>query len=182
MIMDKDRIEGSANQAKGAVKQAAGKITGDAKLQAEGAADKAAGKVQNAVGGVKDALQRRRQALNRPAILRQKARSSQEAGSFAWALFAAAELVAIVGSRLLPEDCMIRFLTWLRDILFSVLNGLAKVVMLAWCCCSRCCWWFALARGDGLARQHGAGAGSARTDRRQRRRPHQHLSPQARRR
>jgi uncharacterized protein YjbJ (UPF0337 family) len=54
--MDKDRIEGSANQAKGAVKEAAGKVTGDTKLQAEGAADKAAGKVQNAVGGVKDAV------------------------------------------------------------------------------------------------------------------------------
>ena len=54
--MDKDRIEGSANQAKGVLKQAAGKITGDAKLQAEGAADKTAGKVQNAVGGVKDAV------------------------------------------------------------------------------------------------------------------------------
>lgn len=54
--MDKDRIEGSANQAKGAVKEATGKMTGDAKLQAEGAADKAKGKVQNAVGGAKDAL------------------------------------------------------------------------------------------------------------------------------
>jgi uncharacterized protein YjbJ (UPF0337 family) len=54
--MDKDRIEGSANQAKGAVKEAAGKVTGDAKLQAEGAADKVKGKVQNAVGGAKDAL------------------------------------------------------------------------------------------------------------------------------
>jgi len=54
--MDKDRIEGSANQAKGAIKQVAGKMTGDAKLQAEGAADKAKGKVQNAVGGAKDAL------------------------------------------------------------------------------------------------------------------------------
>ena len=54
--MDKDRIEGSANQAKGAVKEAAGKMTGDAKLEAEGAADKAAGKVQNAVGGLKDSL------------------------------------------------------------------------------------------------------------------------------
>jgi uncharacterized protein YjbJ (UPF0337 family) len=54
--MDKDRIEGSANLAKGAVKEAAGKMTGDAKLQAEGAADKAAGKVQNAVGGMKDAV------------------------------------------------------------------------------------------------------------------------------
>jgi uncharacterized protein YjbJ (UPF0337 family) len=55
-IMDKDRIEGSANQAKGAIKEAAGKVTGDAKLQAEGKADKAAGKVQNAVGGAKDAI------------------------------------------------------------------------------------------------------------------------------
>jgi uncharacterized protein YjbJ (UPF0337 family) len=54
--MDKDRIEGSANQAKGSIKQATGKLTGDAKLQAEGAADKATGKVQNAVGGLKDSL------------------------------------------------------------------------------------------------------------------------------
>jgi uncharacterized protein YjbJ (UPF0337 family) len=54
--MDKDRIDGSANQAKGAVKEAAGKMTGDAKLKAEGATQKAAGKVQNAVGGAKDAL------------------------------------------------------------------------------------------------------------------------------
>ena len=30
--------------------EAAGKVTGDAKLKSEGAADKAAGKVQNAVG------------------------------------------------------------------------------------------------------------------------------------
>ena len=54
--MDKDRIEGSANQAKGAIKQGAGKLTGDAKLQAEGAADKVKGKAQNAIGGMKDAL------------------------------------------------------------------------------------------------------------------------------
>jgi len=53
--MDKDRIKGSANQAKGALKEVAGKVTGDAKLQAEGKAEKAAGKVQNAVGGLKDA-------------------------------------------------------------------------------------------------------------------------------
>ena len=54
--MDKDRIEGSAQQAKGKVKEVAGKITGDTKLESEGKADKVAGKVQNAVGGVKDAL------------------------------------------------------------------------------------------------------------------------------
>ena len=46
----------AANQAKGAVKETVGKMTGDAKLKAEGAADKAAGKVQNAVGGAKDAM------------------------------------------------------------------------------------------------------------------------------
>jgi uncharacterized protein YjbJ (UPF0337 family) len=54
--MDKDRIEGSAKQAKGSVKEAVGKAFGDKKLQSEGVADKAAGKVQNAVGGVKDAI------------------------------------------------------------------------------------------------------------------------------
>jgi len=54
--MDKDRIKGSAQQAKGAVKEAAGKALGDKKLEAEGQTDKAAGKVQNAVGGLKDAL------------------------------------------------------------------------------------------------------------------------------
>ena len=40
--MDKDRIEGSATQVKGSIKEAAGKVTGDSKLKAEGAADKAA--------------------------------------------------------------------------------------------------------------------------------------------
>ena len=54
--MDKDRIEGSAKQAGGAIKEGVGKITGDAKLQADGKAEKAAGKVQNAVGGAKDAI------------------------------------------------------------------------------------------------------------------------------
>ena len=53
--MDKDRVEGSAKQAKGALKKVMGKVTGDAKLQTEGATDKAVGKVQNAVGGMKDA-------------------------------------------------------------------------------------------------------------------------------
>jgi len=54
--MNKDRIQGSADQAKGAIKEGAGKLMGDAKLQAEGAMDKAKGKVQNAVGGAKDAI------------------------------------------------------------------------------------------------------------------------------
>ena len=54
--MDKDRIIGSAKEAKGAVKEAIGKVTGDAKLRADGKADKVEGKVQNAIGGVKDAV------------------------------------------------------------------------------------------------------------------------------
>ncbi|SFK53799.1 CsbD family protein [Falsiroseomonas stagni] len=53
--MDKDRISGAANQAKGSIKQGVGELTGDAKLQAEGMADKAKGKAQSAVGGAKDA-------------------------------------------------------------------------------------------------------------------------------
>ena len=54
--MDKDRVAGTAKQAKGTLKQAAGKILGDDKLKAEGAADKLAGKAQNAAGSVKDAI------------------------------------------------------------------------------------------------------------------------------
>lgn len=54
--MDKDRIKGAAEQAKGAVKKGVGNLTGDQKLRAEGEADKAKGKVQSAVGGAKDKL------------------------------------------------------------------------------------------------------------------------------
>jgi uncharacterized protein YjbJ (UPF0337 family) len=54
--MDKDRVKGSLEQAKGKVKEVAGKVTGDAKLEGEGKADQVAGKVQNAVGGIKDTL------------------------------------------------------------------------------------------------------------------------------
>ena len=56
LVTDEDRIKGSANQAKGAVKETAGKALGDSKLETEGKADKVKGKVQNAVGGLKDAL------------------------------------------------------------------------------------------------------------------------------
>ena len=53
--MDKDRIEGAAKQAKGSIKEAIGKVTGDHRIQAEGAAEKAAGEVQSTVGKTKDA-------------------------------------------------------------------------------------------------------------------------------
>ena len=52
--MDKDRVTGALDQAKGAVKQGVGNLTGDTKMQAEGKADKAAGKIESTVGGAKD--------------------------------------------------------------------------------------------------------------------------------
>jgi uncharacterized protein YjbJ (UPF0337 family) len=61
--MDKERIQGSFDQAKGAVKEGAGKLTGDRNLETEGRADKVAGKVESSVGGAKDAA---RDALNKP--------------------------------------------------------------------------------------------------------------------
>jgi uncharacterized protein YjbJ (UPF0337 family) len=54
--MDKDRVEGSVEQAKGKVKEVAGKVTGDSKLEGEGKADQVAGKIQNTIGGIKDTL------------------------------------------------------------------------------------------------------------------------------
>jgi uncharacterized protein YjbJ (UPF0337 family) len=55
-MVDHNRVEGIADKIKGTVKEVAGKVTGDTKLEAEGKADKASGTVQNAVGGAKDAL------------------------------------------------------------------------------------------------------------------------------
>lgn len=52
--MDKDRVDGAGKQVKGALKDAAGKLTGDVKLQAEGKVEKAVGQAQSAVGKAKD--------------------------------------------------------------------------------------------------------------------------------
>jgi uncharacterized protein YjbJ (UPF0337 family) len=56
--MDKGRIKGAAKQAKGALKQAAGKALGDGKLVADGKSDKVEGKLQNAIGGLKDTIKK----------------------------------------------------------------------------------------------------------------------------
>jgi uncharacterized protein YjbJ (UPF0337 family) len=56
--MDKDRSKGAARNVGGKAKEAAGKLTGDSKLQGEGKMDQAKGKVQNTVGGIKDALKK----------------------------------------------------------------------------------------------------------------------------
>jgi len=55
-MVDKDRIDGSINQATGTIKEVVGKLTGDAKLKTEGKTQQIAGKIQNAVGGLKDTV------------------------------------------------------------------------------------------------------------------------------
>ena len=60
--MHKDEVEGAGKQAKGAIKDAVGGLTGNEKLQAEGKLDKVEGKVQSKVGEVKD---RARDALKK---------------------------------------------------------------------------------------------------------------------
>lgn len=56
--MDNNRIEGIARQAKGTIKEAAGKITGNDKLQAEGKAEKLAGQAQEKLGQTKDTVKK----------------------------------------------------------------------------------------------------------------------------
>jgi uncharacterized protein YjbJ (UPF0337 family) len=55
-MMDREHVKGIADRAKGAIKDVAGKITGDKKLQSEGKFDKAKGAVHDAAGDIKDAF------------------------------------------------------------------------------------------------------------------------------
>ena len=54
--MNADHIKGAAEKTKGTIEDAAGKVTGDGKLQAEGKFDKAKGAARSAIGDVKDAV------------------------------------------------------------------------------------------------------------------------------
>jgi len=56
--MDREHVKGAADKAKGAIKDAAGKMTGDKELQSEGKIDKAKGSAHNAAGDLKDALKK----------------------------------------------------------------------------------------------------------------------------
>jgi uncharacterized protein YjbJ (UPF0337 family) len=53
--MDREHVKGAADKMKGAIKDTAGKMTGDKKMQAEGKFDKAKGEAHNLAGDVKDA-------------------------------------------------------------------------------------------------------------------------------
>jgi uncharacterized protein YjbJ (UPF0337 family) len=52
--MDLDRIEGAGHELKGALKEAAGKVTGDKSTEVKGRAEKNVGTVQREVGEAKD--------------------------------------------------------------------------------------------------------------------------------
>jgi len=56
--MDREHVKGAADKVKGAVKEAAGKVTGDTKLETEGKIDEAKGAAHNAVGDAKDAVRK----------------------------------------------------------------------------------------------------------------------------
>jgi uncharacterized protein YjbJ (UPF0337 family) len=56
--MDREHVKGAADKAKGTIKDAAGKVTGDSKLQTEGKIDKAKGSAHNVAGDVKDAIRK----------------------------------------------------------------------------------------------------------------------------
>ena len=51
-----DKAEGAVNRAKGMVKEIAGKITDNPKLEAEGKVEKIAGHVQEKIGQIKTVL------------------------------------------------------------------------------------------------------------------------------
>jgi uncharacterized protein YjbJ (UPF0337 family) len=54
--MDREHVKGTAEKAKGAIKDTAGKVTGDKKLQSEGKFEKAKGSVHKVAGDIKDAM------------------------------------------------------------------------------------------------------------------------------
>jgi uncharacterized protein YjbJ (UPF0337 family) len=54
----KDRLEGSAHEMKGAIKEKAGQLTNNPDLKAEGSGEKLAGKVQRKMGETEKALEK----------------------------------------------------------------------------------------------------------------------------
>jgi uncharacterized protein YjbJ (UPF0337 family) len=56
--MDREHIRGTADKAKGAIKDTAGKAMGDKELQSEGKIDKAKGSAHEAAGDLKDAARK----------------------------------------------------------------------------------------------------------------------------
>ena len=53
--MDREHVKGYVDKAKGAIKEGAGKVSGDKEMQHEGKVDKAKGDLHKVAGDVKDA-------------------------------------------------------------------------------------------------------------------------------
>ena len=53
-MVDEDRVEGSAKNIGGKIKEGVGKAVGDEKLNRDGQVDQVKGRAQNAIGGIKD--------------------------------------------------------------------------------------------------------------------------------
>src|SRR4029077_19041623 len=64
-IMDREHMKGAADKAKGAIKEGAGKLSGNKDLEAEGRIDKAKGAAHNAAGDAKDAARDAADALKK---------------------------------------------------------------------------------------------------------------------
>jgi uncharacterized protein YjbJ (UPF0337 family) len=56
--MNKNQVKGRADKAKGTIKQAAGKVTGNKTLEQKGAVQKTGGKAQTAYGDAKSKIER----------------------------------------------------------------------------------------------------------------------------
>jgi len=54
--MDREHVKGAYDKAKGAVKDAGGKMTGNKKMESEGKKEKAKGAVHKVAGDVKDTV------------------------------------------------------------------------------------------------------------------------------
>jgi uncharacterized protein YjbJ (UPF0337 family) len=54
--MDREHVKGTADKVKGIIKDTAGKVTGNKKLESEGKFDKAKGSAHNVAGDLKDAV------------------------------------------------------------------------------------------------------------------------------
>lgn len=63
--MDREHVKGVADKAKGAVKEGAGKLSGDKELENEGKLDKAKGSAHETAGDVKDAARNAADALKK---------------------------------------------------------------------------------------------------------------------
>jgi uncharacterized protein YjbJ (UPF0337 family) len=65
--MNEQHVKGAMDKAKGAVKDAAGKVMGDHEMQAEGKMDKAKGAARSAAGDGKDAIEKAADLAEHPA-------------------------------------------------------------------------------------------------------------------